>query len=166
MNATVTTSNGKTKYINAYLDAYYKSFLKGITYMEACYKCNYANSKRVGDITLADFWGIKKEHPEFFDNVGVSAIIINNKKGKKLFEKIKENTQTIESTIKKIEKENENLKKPSQRNEQRNIAYKEINKKTFNKIAKENLNFKKETLDIIKAIIPQRLKNMIKKVIE
>ena len=34
------------------------------------------------DITIGDYWGIDKEHPEFSNDSGVSAIIVKTKKGK------------------------------------------------------------------------------------
>ena len=30
-----------------------------------CYQCAYANASRVGDLTVGDFWGIAKSHPDF-----------------------------------------------------------------------------------------------------
>ena len=162
LNSCIKTSNGKVKFVNARLDAYYKSFLDGLTYMEACYQCLYANSNRVGDITLADYWGIKNEHPKFYDNIGVSAIIVNTEKGLNLFEIIKKDVEWIETTIEKIERENKNLQVPSERKEQRNMAYKGISSKNFKKISIENLKFKKKTIDIIKNLIPRKIKDIIK----
>ena len=77
--------NNKRKYINYKMDPYYKSFIEGNTYRECCYNCKYANTNRVGDITIGDFWGIEKEIPAFYDDKGVSVIIINNNKGLDFF---------------------------------------------------------------------------------
>ena len=43
-----------------------------------------------GDITIADYWGIENAAPEFDDNKGVSLVLINNDKGNKIFDAIKE----------------------------------------------------------------------------
>lgn len=40
-------------------DLYYKAFIDGITYPSNCYHCPFACEKRVGDITIGDFWGLK-----------------------------------------------------------------------------------------------------------
>lgn len=49
----------------------------------------YIQSK-LGDITIADYWGIEKVAPEFDDDKGVSLVMINNEAGEKAFEKVKE----------------------------------------------------------------------------
>ena len=41
-------------------DSYYKNFLKGNICRPNCYKCKYAVSERISDITIGDFWRYKK----------------------------------------------------------------------------------------------------------
>ena len=48
---------------------------------EACFQCKFASKERVSDITLADFWGLKKNKPEYYDEKGVSFLLINSQKG-------------------------------------------------------------------------------------
>jgi len=54
-----------------------------------CYECPYKSVTHPGDITIADYWGIEKAAPKFDDNKGVSLVLINNEKGKKVFDAIK-----------------------------------------------------------------------------
>ena len=50
----------------------------------SCYHCEFRGDKRVADISIGDFWGeIKNE--KFYNENGVSAIMIHTEKGKKLF---------------------------------------------------------------------------------
>lgn len=56
----------------------------------SCYKCPYKSVRHPGDITIADYWGIERNVPAFDDNKGVSLVLINNDKGNKLFEKVKD----------------------------------------------------------------------------
>lgn len=86
----ITFKDKKIKYLNANDDFYYSNFLAGNTYRECCYKCEYANVDRIGDITLADFWGIEKINSEFFSKEGVSLVMVNTKKGVEVFNQIKE----------------------------------------------------------------------------
>ena len=51
----------------------------------SCFKCPYKSIMHPGDITIADFWNIENAAPEFDDNKGVSLVLINNQKGKELF---------------------------------------------------------------------------------
>lgn len=62
-------------------------FFKLLSIRESCTKCPYTNMKRVGDITLGDFWGLPK-NSKFEDNRGVSLVLSNSEKGKKLLMKI------------------------------------------------------------------------------
>lgn len=54
-----------------------------------CYECPYKSVMHPGDITIADYWGIEKAAPEFDDNKGVSLVLINNKVGERIFDKVK-----------------------------------------------------------------------------
>ena len=63
----------------------------------SCHKCQFANFHREGDITIGDFWGIQKSHPDFFDNNGVSLALINTAKGEILFNAIRQNFHYISS---------------------------------------------------------------------
>ncbi len=84
----------KTVYIPARLTSYNTFFLDGFNYRENCYSCKYANSKRPGDITLGDYWGIERENPELLKNKeydienGISCIIVNSKNGMKIMQNI------------------------------------------------------------------------------
>ena len=156
-------SNGKKINIVPRLDPYYKSFLDENDYMEACYNCNYANTRRVGDIIIGDFWGIEKEYPDFSDEYGVSAVIINSKKGKRLFECAEKNIVKREVTVQTISKWNVNLKHPTKRKKIRDTIYKNISNKDFYKYMKEDLEFKMNVKDIIKSCIPIKVKKYVKK---
>lgn len=162
LNLKIKFENGKIKYIPARLDPYYKSFLNGDTYRESCYNCKYANTNRIGDITLADYWGIEKEHSEFYDANGVSAIIVSTNIGQVFFDKIKDNIDYIESSIEKVKNKNDNLKLSSKRNEIRNNIYDNLDKKTFKKYMREDLKFNYDIKEVIKNIIPRKIKKIIK----
>ncbi len=165
LTSKVVFDNGKTKYINANLDSYYKTFLKSYTYREVCYNCKYANTNRIADITLADYWGIKKKIPNFYDEQGVSAIIINTEKGNKIFNKVIKNISYIKSDISSVKEENHNLEYSSKRDKIREKAYIDIDNKKFKKYVKENLKYKKEFKDMVKSMIPFKIKKYIKGVL-
>lgn len=165
LNIKIKFENGKTKYSKANLDPYFKTFLEGKTYREVCYNCKYANLNRIGDITLADYWGIEKEHPDFDSNLGVSAVLINSQKGKDIFKNIKNNLFTKETNISKIIKENRNLTMPTRRPNIRSQIYTNIDNMDFKEYASKNLKFKKSLKDILKNMVPFKVKNIIKKII-
>ena len=63
------------KYSN---DPYMMAFLKNYILLEACYSCACKGEKRKSDITLCDFWGIRKYYPELYNKRGSSLVIIRN----------------------------------------------------------------------------------------
>lgn len=162
LTSKVIFENHKVKYINSNLDSYYKSFLEGKTYRECCYLCKYSNIDRVSDITLADYWGVENEHPDFYDENGVSALLINTKKGKNILNKIKKNIILKDTILKNIVKNNSNLKGPTHRVQDRDMIYANIDKLNFDKYIRKNLKFRKRLKDIIKSLIPISIKKKIK----
>ena len=65
------------------MDCYSIAFLDGLSYTENCYNCQYADSSRVGDITIGDSWG-----SELSDGgKGISLILCNTPEGKELVDK-------------------------------------------------------------------------------
>ena len=73
------------------LDAFYALFLANLSLRPVCYHCKFASTKRVADLTLGDFWGVQKQHPELFDGKGTSLILANTKKGEEALLKLQEN---------------------------------------------------------------------------
>lgn len=66
-------------------------FYQHIMFRQSCGKCHYTNLKRPSDITIADFWGWEKTAPDINkDDKGISLILINTEKGKRLFENVKD----------------------------------------------------------------------------
>lgn len=60
-------------------------FLGNIMNRKSCGDCPFPYHKRIGDITLGDFWGIGKYAKDFDDNIGTSLVLLNSRKGKQLF---------------------------------------------------------------------------------
>lgn len=65
----------------------------------SCSKCPYTNLRRVGDITIGDYWGWHEKHSEFNDNLGVSLVIVSSNKGLSVFKQLQHNIIAIETDI-------------------------------------------------------------------
>ena len=123
VSRTICEKNSKenVKYIQYGESAYYTFFLQGNTFRDCCYECKYANKKRIGDITIGDFWGIKTQHPELFNSnhkefdadKGISCLLENTPKGKELINTYGTGLSLHPSTFNKIALENKQLSKPS-----------------------------------------------------
>ena len=119
-------------------DAYYYSFLNSLFYRESCYQCKFAQSKRGGDITIGDFWDIGRNIPfEHDTSSGVSAALINTKKGAKLFESIKSRIFYEERTLDEAVAGNAQLKAPSKKNQYYDLFLDFYKKYSFKKAIEE-----------------------------
>lgn len=159
----MTKTKTKTKTKPSTLDPYYYHFLKGTTYRECCYRCNYCTKERVGDITIGDYWGIEKEHPEFYSTKGVSCLLVNTEKGERLWSIVKDEFETLESTFEQVAKANHNLTRPTQRTPLRDVIYQHIDDMEVNDYFATQLKIPFNLKARIKLLLPKGLKIWIKK---
>jgi coenzyme F420-reducing hydrogenase beta subunit len=87
-------------------NTYMKAFLADIALRQSCYNCNCNGLNYFSDITLADFWGLDKAYPELDDNRGVSLVLVNSDKGKRLIDAVSEGLNISEVDITKSLKGN------------------------------------------------------------
>ena len=119
----------KEKNVNSKFSSFYNLFLGNILSRDSCYSCKYAQNKRVGDITIGDFWGIDKCQPELLmenggmlnQHNGVSCVLVNSNKGKKIIESYGNEIIKEPSNLYNACKYNEQLNKPSRCNKNRNL---------------------------------------------
>lgn len=75
-------------------------FYRHIMFRHSCGKCHFCNTKRPSDITIADFWGWQKTDPNINkDDKGVSLVLVNTEKGRKLFEAIRNDLIVIPAEL-------------------------------------------------------------------
>ena len=60
-----------------------RAFLSNQILRPACYSCRF-RSNHGSDLTLGDYWGIQKYHPNMSDNKGTSLILAYTQKGQQL----------------------------------------------------------------------------------
>ena len=69
-------------------DPFMKGFVQNLYLRPSCAACTFKGNARKSDITLGDFWGIWDLYPEFDDNKGTSLVILNSKKGTRIWEEV------------------------------------------------------------------------------
>ncbi len=75
-------------------------FYQHIMFRPSCGRCHYANTRRPSDITIADFWGWEKTDSNINkDDKGVSLILINTDKGRRLFNVVREHMTIIPAKL-------------------------------------------------------------------
>lgn len=105
-------------------DWWVKGFIYNDLYTrESCFQCKYKTLPRKNaDITIGDFWGIQYQSKE--DNQkGISAVLINTKRGMELFEHIQDKLVYSQSTLDMVLPGNPALIKNPVRNIEKENAF-------------------------------------------
>ena len=171
------TKNGKSfgKHLYYKLSSFYSLYIKAAFYRENCYKCKYACSNRPADFTIGDFWGVEKSQPEVLtinsgsinEEMGISCMVINTKKGINVLEKYKDSFILESSTFEKISAHNACLVKPTEPNDIRQKVlelYKEKGFKGVDEYYWKTVGRKKIYFKIL-SVAPRGLKKSLKKVL-
>ena len=95
-------------------DMFFKGFFTGVLFRPSCFMCQYAQKKRISDITIGDFWKLKSEKIVDIRN-GVSLVLVNNEKGQALFDHIRPYMVTDERPLEEAFRGNEQLNHPFKR---------------------------------------------------
>ena len=104
-------------------DTYFQLFMKELTLRLSCYDCKFKGIVRNSDITLGDFWGIDDFAADLNDGNGISIVVIQSEKGKKLFEEIKQSLALTTVEVDKVFATHNNAMTKS--------SLKPINRETF-----------------------------------
>ena len=140
-------TNDSQKYINHEKDLFMRFFLSDIALRESCYECKFKKKHRVSDITLADFWGIDEVLPEMNDEKGTSLVMVHSKKGREIFEKIKDEIIFKEVDFYDSIKYNQSMIKSCKYNENREIFFADLDKFSLKKLCEKYIikikNFEK-----------------------
>lgn len=162
LNGQIIASNTAVKFTKNDF-SYYKYFLDGETYRDSCYTCPYSCPKRVGDITIGDYWGIKNYDPQLlmenggtFDfKQGVSCLIVNDERGIELLEKFGGTLQKAPIEIQNVMKINKQLREPAKHTELRDKIFSLYTKKGYSAVEKlfRKQQFRRNIKNKIKAFI-------------
>lgn len=131
--------NGKEKtyYLDRHISEYFSGFLNNMTQRESCYQCPYTTIERVGDITLADFWGVDKVCPKLHNRAGTSLVLSNSIKGDELIKSIAERVTLLSVSKEDATFQNINFLSPPERNPNRDRVYEEVYKNGFKSTGKK-----------------------------
>jgi coenzyme F420-reducing hydrogenase beta subunit len=134
--------SGEVLLEQASMNNFNRAFLSNYIQRPSCYTCEWASLTRsVGDITIGDYWGITNQHPEMFNEKGVSVIKINNEKGMKFFNEFKDQFVLEESTYDKAYAANH--KKPMNLQAKRNQLMSQIDDVEINALLQSFNHLKK-----------------------
>lgn len=164
----VDLANGKRLKLPTYqLSPYLHSFMCSYTCRESCYDCRFSCIPRQGDITLADFWGVKNFFPDIDTSSGVSLLLLNSKKGEMLWSEINDMCKWQQSTVIDAGKENHNMTKKTERPSFRDEAYKIVDQRGYKSVAENEFRTPDRNRIMLKmAISNSLLFKLIKRIVK
>ena len=130
----VTNERGNEKAMLGKNDCYWVAFNNNNNLQECCYNCVAQGFPRASDMTIADFWGIGKQVPfGHKDEIekGISLIVVNNNKGKKLLNNTQGGVFLEERTVEEAIGGNMTSVRSSKRPSSRDTIYCDIDKMSF-----------------------------------
>ncbi len=108
--------------------AFLRGMVQNLYSRPSCADCRFRGTQHPGDITLGDFWGIWDIAPEFDDNKGVSAVIVNTEKGSSLLSDCGRALTPISVTLDSIRKYNPSYDTSSHMHKNRDLFFAELMK--------------------------------------
>ena len=128
----IKSKNGERSKFRPYNKDYYMfGFLRCLTFRENCYSCPYAQKKRIGDMTLCDFWGLQQD-AGFEMGKGVSAVLVNTAKGDDLLSQVKGYVRWKKRTVSEAIRWNNQLNYPCNKPQNYSLFIHLYGKRKFN----------------------------------
>ena len=122
-----------------YKDKYILAFSKNRILRSSCFQCQYSSYPRVSDITIADFWGAKKVGA-IYNKKGTSMVVINSRKGKELFDSVKDGLRYQEVTFDNAVKYNRSAVSSTTKPNERDTLFYYYRKQGYEYISRKYLN--------------------------
>lgn len=144
---TYTYEDGKEDRNSSLNSVWIKAFETDIMNRKSCYRCVYSSKKRVGDITLGDFWGISSYDKDLDDRKGTSAVFINTEIGEQVFKSIKTVLKKCKEVPASVAFKFNSVHGGIRENEKRETFFNEIKKSPFD-IAVDRAIYGGKTYDV------------------
>ncbi|GAB6869360.1 hypothetical protein JCM16496A_17650 [Bacteroides rodentium JCM 16496] len=93
-------------------DLYMKGFFKAVFCRDCCHECKYAQSERVSDLTIGDFWGVDKSKIHTNTDYGLSLALVNSEKGHAMLRNIASEVNMVERPVEEAIAGNKQLRFP------------------------------------------------------
>ena len=133
--------SGKSVSVHHNRSKYMRLFLSRICQNVSCDDCHYRNLPRIADITLGDFWGISKYHPEMNDNKGTSVVLLNTAHGCKFFESVADKVLQCDSKVEYAIAGNPCIVRSERIHPKRTEFFANLDKKTLDQLIKKYCPF-------------------------
>lgn len=122
-------SSGKERILDYNTFGFLRGYDNGLIFRPSCSTCQYAQSSRVSDLTIGDYWG--GESKGYNPHYGASVVLVNSNLGAKFFEKMKEYLIYEQVDFDDIARHNPRLRAPDCGNPNRNAFLENLETENF-----------------------------------
>lgn len=110
---------------------YYRMFLAGESYRDACYNCAYASIEKPADITIGDYFEIIQDYPQLVSgqekkfelSSGISCMLVRTKLGEKLLQLCEDRLELEQVDAQVVQRSHGQLCKPMWYSEMRSKLF-------------------------------------------
>ena len=120
-------------------DTYMRAFCSELFNRRCCQNCVFRSFRSGSDITIGDFWGVEIAHPEINDDIGVSAVCCNTRKGQDSFVGVIEMTKHVQSSIDVVATHNKTIFGNHRINRKRVAFFSEVSDTNFDELVEKLL---------------------------
>lgn len=124
-------------------DPYYRMFLPCLAMRPFCSHCKFTKLPRVADISIGDWWGIEKFDRELNDGNGTSLVLLNNERGRGVFNEIKGSFSRVkEFPLDEARPRNYTIDRPFKAHPARARFFKLLENQPFDKAVRYALDYR------------------------
>lgn len=122
-------SNGKSYSVPQGEDPLMQGFVQNLYLRPSCSQCVFKENNRFADLTLADYWGIWEQYPDFDDNQGTSLLLVHTPKGETAWKQVSDQFRFLEARYDEALSKNPSAVKSSVPHPARITFFKELDSK-------------------------------------
>ena len=118
-------------------ETYMRLFLNNVSIRPSCGQCAFNNKRSLADITIADYWGVDKQFPDFDDDKGVTLVLVNTAKGADALAQIEAEMDLLATDFAKGAEYNWAVEKSLSLHPQREFFFENLDKLTLEELAEQ-----------------------------
>lgn len=158
-----TFANGKEYFAHRSEDLRVVAYHYGnLMVRESCLDCKFKTLPRYSDLTLGDFWGIKKEEVDDIDK-GVSLLFINSEKGMELFDSITDRVVFINKTLEDAKRGNPAIYQSATCSKNREEFLAHLDDASFDVLVARYRDYPPKGMKLIYTKVKSKMKSIVKK---
>lgn len=117
-------------------ETYMRLFLNNVSIRPSCGDCAFNNKRSLADITIADYWGVDKQFPDFDDDKGVTLVLVNSEAGADLLEQVKPQTELLLTDFVKGAEYNQAVSRSLPLHPKREFFFEQLDRYTLKEMVK------------------------------